>query len=99
LPPFSESEQQRRIYAIHAMKNDPRAPLGQASVMMVDGRYKLMYIFGYKELLDKTGRIELYDLEADPQELNNLFSTSQGIGTDLLDQLKEKLKDVNQPYI
>jgi choline-sulfatase len=99
LPPFSDGGQDRNIYAIHAMKNDPRAPLGQASVMLVNGRYKLMYIFGYKELRDKAGRMELYDLEADPQELKNLFSTQQGIGADLLEQLKEKLKEVNQPYI
>jgi choline-sulfatase len=99
LPPFSDAEQNRDIYAIHAMKNDPRAPLAQASVMLVQGKYKLMNIFGYKELGQGVERMELYDIEADPEELNNLFTQQKGIGADLLDHLKEKLKEVNQPYI
>jgi choline-sulfatase len=99
LPPFSNAEQTRGIYAIHAMKNDPRAPLGQASVMLVNGRYKLMNIFGYKELGQDVERVELYDIEADPEELHDLYLEQKQIGTDLLDQLKEKLKEVNQPYI
>jgi choline-sulfatase len=99
LPPFSNADPNRDIYAIHAMKNDPRAPLAQASIMLVNGRYKIMHIFGYKELPDKAGRTELYDIEADPEELNNLFTKQKTVGADLLDQLKEKLKKVNQPYI
>jgi arylsulfatase A-like enzyme len=99
LPPFSDAGQNRNIYALHAMKNDPRAPLAQASVMLVKGKYKLMNIFGYKELGQGVERVELYDIEADPEEMNDLYSQQKQIGADLLDQLKEKLKEVNQPYI
>lgn len=99
LPPFSNVEQQREIYAIHAMKNDPHAPLGQASVMLVNGRYKLMNIFGYQELGKGNERLELYDIEADPDELHDLYREQKQIGDDLFEQLKAKLKEVNQPYI
>ena len=99
LPPFDRAETNRPIYSMHAMKNDPRAPLAQASVMLVSGRHKLMHIFGYQELPEKTGRTELYDIEADPEELHDLYGEQKQIGADLLDQLKEKLKEVNQPYI
>jgi arylsulfatase A-like enzyme len=98
LPPFSDAQQNRDIYAIHPLKNDPRAPLHQASVILVNGRYKLMHIFGYKELPEKT-RMELYDIEADPEELKDLYAQQKQIGADLLDRVKEKLKQVNQPYI
>ena len=98
LPPFADAAHSRGIYALHAMKNDPRAPLVHASVMLVQGQYKLMHIFGYKELPEQAGRFELYDIEADPGELNNLYTKQNKMGAALLDQLKEKLKEVDQPY-
>lgn len=98
LPPFADAAQSRNIYAMHAMKNDPRAPLVHASVMLVQGQYKLMYIFGYKELPDQAGRFELYDIESDPGELMNLYTKQNKTGAALLEQLREKLEEVNQPY-
>jgi hypothetical protein len=98
LPPFANAAQSRGIYALHAMKNDPRAPLVHASVMLVQGQYKLMNIFGYKELRDQAGRFELYDIEADPGEFNNLYTKQNKMGAALLDQLREKLKEVDRPY-
>jgi arylsulfatase A-like enzyme len=98
LPPFADAAQSRGIYALHAMKNDPRGPLVHASVMLVQGQYKLMNIFGYKELRDQAGRFELYDIEADPGEFNNLYTKQNKMGAALLDQLREKLKEVDRPY-
>jgi len=100
LPPFSTTESQpdRAIYSLNAYKNEPTAPLTHATAMMVSGKYKLTYFFGYKELGQGNERIELYDIEADPEELHDLYAEQKQIGADLLDQLKEKLKEVNQPY-
>lgn len=100
MPPFSDPEQNRdrNIYALHAMKNEPRAPLTHASVMLVQGRHKLMYIFGYKELGEGVERVELYDIESDPEELNDLHTKQKETGAAMLNQMKKKLKEVNQPY-
>ena len=67
--------------------------------MLVRGKYKLTYFFGYEELGDGVERVELYDIEADPQELSNLYTRDTATSAALLAALKEKLKEVNQPYL
>jgi len=57
-----------------------------------------MYFFGY-EKLDGQERIELYDIEQDPEEFNNLYPTNMNIGKTLLDELKSKIDEINKPYI
>ena len=57
-----------------------------------------MYFIGYSELGAEGERIELYDIENDPEELNDLSSSKRDTTTDLLNELKQKLAKVNQPY-
>ena len=67
---------------------------------VIRGRHKLYiltYFFGYKELGGEE-RIELYDIETDPEEMNNLYSLKRETADELLDELKRKLVEVNQPY-
>jgi arylsulfatase A-like enzyme len=101
LPPFSATEPQpeRAIYSLNAKSNDPATPLTHATAMIVSGSHKLVYFFGYKELGKGVERVELYDIESDPEELNDLYAKQKDTGANLLHQLKEKLKEVNQPYI
>ena len=101
LPPFAETEPQpdRVVYSLYAKENDPAAPLNHATAMMVSGRHKLIYFFGYKELGKGVERVELYDIEADPEELNDLYTTQKETGANMLHQLQQKLKEVNQPYL
>ena len=99
LPPFAAEEQgsQRKLYALRATRNNPASPLHEASVALVDGRYKLHYYFGYSDLrLPDT--IKLFDIQADPEELNNLFAREKEIGAALLSDLKKTLAAVNKPY-
>ena len=101
LPPFSASEPppDRPVYWLNAKENDPAAPLNHATAMMVSGNHKLTYFFGYKELGKGVERVELYNIQADPEELNDLYPKQKDTGAALLHQLKEKLKEVNQPYL
>jgi arylsulfatase A-like enzyme len=101
LPPFSGTEppSDRLVYTLNAKENDPAAALTRATAMMVSGRHKLTYFFGYKELGKGVERVELYDIQSDPEELNDLYEKQRETGADLLHQLKEKLKEVNQPYL
>jgi hypothetical protein len=68
-----------------------------ATVSLTRRRHKLIYYVGYPELEGKE-RVELYDLEADPEELADI-STAQGeIAGDLLQELKLKMRQADEPY-
>jgi arylsulfatase A-like enzyme len=98
LPPFSDSQSDRNIYALEARKNEKYAPLKVATTTMRKGQYKLMYFSGYKELGSGEERIELYDLENDPEEMNDLYSSKRDTSIELISELKAKLTEVNEPY-
>jgi hypothetical protein len=66
--------------------------------MLVKGRYKLTSYFGYKET-QGLERMELYDVESDPEEINNLYAVETKVAEELLDELKAKLAEVNEPYL
>lgn len=100
LPPFASSgaRPDRSIYVVRANDNAQYAPLTQASTMLVRENYKLLYYFGYPEVSNE-GLVKLFDIRADPEELNDLFSSQKGIAGELLNELKTKLAEVNEPYL
>jgi hypothetical protein len=66
--------------------------------MLVRDNYKLTRFWGYEQIEDEI--IELYDLENDPQELNNLYSKEKDKSAELygallaeLDEVERKRKD------
>ena len=101
LPPFGQGEPDpdREIYVLHAKSNSPEAALTVATVMLVRGRYKLMYSFGYEELGQRAGRAELYDLKRDPEELHNLARRKRLLARHMLATLQARLQEVNAPYL
>jgi membrane-anchored protein YejM (alkaline phosphatase superfamily) len=99
LPPFSTSDNSdRSVYVVQARKNPMYGPLTEATFALVKDQYKLMYFIGYEELKDKE-RVELYNLENDPEELNDLSTSKRETTAELLNELKRKLAQVNEPYL
>lgn len=100
LPPFAESDpgSDRSVYLMRASKNGQFAPLTQASTVLVKGRYKLHYYFGYNKL-DIDELVKLYDVVSDPEEMNDLALTQKGVADEMLRELKAKLEEVNKPYL
>jgi arylsulfatase A-like enzyme len=101
LPPFADTpvDTNRNIYAIEARNNGQRDPLTNATVVLVKGHMKLTYYIGDEQLGTRQERVELYDIEADPEELNNLNTDKPKLGWELLNELKAKLAEVNAPYL
>jgi hypothetical protein len=100
LPPFSDSYpgENRSVYALEARKSGKYAPLRTATTTLRKGQYKLLYFFGYEELAGGE-RVELYDIENDPEEVNDLSATKRETAGELLNELKAKLAEVNEPYL
>jgi choline-sulfatase len=101
LPPFSGSYpgENRSVYALEARKSGKYAPLRRATATLRKGQYKLMYFFGYEELGAEGERVELYDIENDPEEANDLYATKRETAGELFNELKAKLAEVNEPYL
>ncbi len=100
LPPYNtiDHSSDRSIYVVEAKKNKQDGPLTTATIALVKGQYKLMNFFGYEEL-DGSERIELYDLENDPEELNDLSSAKPETTAEMLNEIKQKLAEVDEPYL
>jgi arylsulfatase A-like enzyme len=100
LPPFAttDPDPQRVVYSLHAKENDPDKALTRATAMMVQGNLKLTYYFGYQDLRGED-RLELYDIESDPEEMNDIFDEENPRDAGMLAALKQKLAEVNKPYL
>lgn len=100
LPPYAaaNADPARSVYVLRAAKNGQLAPLTRASTMLVKGRYKLLYFFGYSDKRVQDS-VKLYDLEADPEELDDLSSSERDLAAQMLSELKLKLAEVNRPYL
>jgi arylsulfatase A-like enzyme len=97
LPPFrsEDFESDRPIFMVEAKSNPKFGPITKATLAIRRGPYKLI-CYSYEEF---DGVTELFDLEDDPQELNDLSSSHPSLAADLKNQLLTKLEEVNQPYL
>lgn len=100
LPPFAPASPDpgRPIYCMYVRTKVPDEPLTQATVMVLKDRYMLLDFFGFEELGTVGERIELYDVQADPEELTNLYSAANPTAVSMLAELKARLAEVNRPY-
>jgi arylsulfatase A-like enzyme len=100
LPPYTRvyPDNDRSIYVLEAKKNIQYAPLTIATTALIKGGYKLMYFFGYDELGNKE-RVELYDLGADPEEINDLYNLKKETASEMLNELKMKIEEVDKPFL
>ncbi len=94
LPGFGGAEEpQRSIFMMDAKTNPAFAPLTNGSFAMRKGKYKLIYYMGFGQFGGKD-KFELYDVEADPDELNDLYSEGSADGKALQDELLTKVRSV-----
>lgn len=97
LPPFNpDFDPTRPAYAMDSRFSEQGEPFTNASIMMRKQNYKLITHFGdqdrYKRL-DGKPLFELFDIDADPEELINLYETEPEIAASMLDEMNNKLKE------
>jgi arylsulfatase A-like enzyme len=98
LPPFGPSTPSlsRDVFAVQMEEIGRNNSIARGTVMMVRGWHKLIWYFGYPELGSDQEMVELYDLRADPQELQNLAIEGGGLTDQLLEAAKTKLAEMDQ---
>ncbi len=98
LPPYHQDNTSRSIFSIQAKQTPKYGPISEGSISLFKGPYKLTHYFGYKELGGEE-LTELFDIDTDKEELNDLSEQNPAVAKVLLDELKTKLAEVNQPYL
>jgi arylsulfatase A-like enzyme len=78
-------------YAVEAKSASKHGRLTPASIALFRWPHKLIQYQGYSNIPDA---YELFDLETDPEELNNLYSPGDPVSKSLEDELKQKLREV-----
>jgi len=98
LPTFDggEMDGDRTIFSVEAKNNPKRMPLTEAGVTLIKDQHKLTRCFGYGGHRD---RYELYDLDGDPEELENVYSPDGSLAVGLRDELEQKLAAANRPFV
>lgn len=90
-----EERDDRSIFIVEAKKNNAYQPLSKATVALLQGAYKLVHYRGYKNY---TGKYELYNLEDDPDELQDIFE-GHPEARRLQEELDERLLEADKPYM
>lgn len=100
LPPYANGllQPERQIYAVNARRNKPTAPLTEVTLMQVEGDYKLVYYLGYNEYGAGDEMSLLFDIRNDPEELNDLSTVKPETASEMLSNLKAKLREKNEPF-
>lgn len=98
LPPFAESNSGRAVSSVQLDYINDHGEIIAATAMLVQNNYKLTWYFGYSELQEQSEFIELFDIEADPQELNDLFPQNAKLAQGLLDELEQRMDELRLAY-
>lgn len=98
LPPFSDqlSETNRAVYAVEAKDSPQYGQINPASLMIVKDGYKLTYYTGWERQKDQDPLIELYAIEEDPEEMNNLAKELPDLREALLQELLERAEQASR---
>ncbi len=97
LPTFAaqESTAERTIFAMDSKDSPKHAPMTRGAFMAINGNYKLVHYLDTKPLPFDD---ELYDIQKDPEELENLIKTQSATAAELQNQIEQKLKQANHTY-
>ena len=90
---------QRVTFSSETKYSNQDEPFKTGSIVLLRGRYKLVrYDYSLFDQYDRFSGYELYDLENDPEELNNLYSSLPKISNLLQEELQSRLDLANQSH-
>lgn len=90
------ADSERSIFTVEAKENSSFGPLVQGTISLIQGPYKLIHYTGYPR---KPEAFELYNLQADPEEMKDLFEAETSTASLMKEELLDSLADANRPFI
>jgi arylsulfatase A-like enzyme len=88
-------DDKRSIYSMEARTNSSFGPLANFSISITREHHRLIHYIYPK--LNYDG-YEFYDLDADPEEMKNLYLSQPSLAMDMKNELDQKVVDVNRPF-
>ncbi|HSB02462.1 MAG TPA: sulfatase-like hydrolase/transferase, partial [Anaerolineales bacterium] len=96
LPGFGGSEDaSRSIFSMVAKDNAAFRPIQHGTFALMKGPHELFFFTGYP---DHPDAFELYNLQEDPDELQDLFSKDINTASQMKDELLEAINTANRNY-
>ena len=86
----------RSIFSMDAKMNSSFGLLRNYSMSVTRDHHRLTY-FCYPK--DDYQKYEFFDLDADPEEMKNLYPRQPSLARDMQDELLQKVEDVNQAFL
>src|SRR6266496_1192952 len=96
LPKFGGVEDDHRsLFSMDAKMNSSFTPMLNFSMSITRDHHRLAY---YCYPKDSYQKYEFYDLDTDPEEINNLYPSSPSLAKEMQDELLQKIAEVNKPF-
>lgn len=96
LPGFADlPDAERPIFSVQAMAGSAFLPLNKGTFVLRRGDYKLIACKGFPAY---NKEFELYNLSADPEELDDLYPVETTMARQMQDELLTALDEANRPY-
>jgi arylsulfatase A-like enzyme len=98
LPPFNPNiTKNRSIFSLDGRYTDRFGPYNNGTFMLRKDAYKLAYFFGNDAIYDRfRGKpyYELYHVEEDPEEMENLYHPDDSVSKELFDEMITKMREM-----
>ncbi len=85
----------RSVFSMDAKMNSSFTPLRNYSIAMTRDGHRLTH---YSYPKDKYEKYEFYDLDTDPQEVNDLYPLKTSLALKMQEELEQKMHEVNKPF-
>ena len=90
-----KEDEQRSLFSMEAKSNSAFGPFKKATIAMRKGAFKLIAYMGYGGFEEV---FEFYDIENDPEELEDLAAASPAEFAQMKEELLDRLAEANRAY-
>ncbi|MBK7218135.1 MAG: sulfatase-like hydrolase/transferase [Candidatus Promineofilum sp.] len=73
-------------------------PVEPGHLAFYQGPYKLISYRGYEQLPSAEALYQLFNLDNDPEEMEDLYTIERGVADTMTAQLQQRLEEANQPF-